>query len=122
MAIPVDSDTRVSEAFVSAIERDVIINLAFVIFRVLLGATHACFFIRREYKHQIAFGLDLRSIQRADGCEQRLDIPRVVANAGRVNTSFANSGFDLETGLKDGVHVRVEDGDWTTTATFTHRN
>src|ERR1044072_1311566 len=116
MAVPVDADTRVRESFVTAVERDVVINLAFVIFRILLRAGHTGFFVGREDENQIAFGFDLSSVEGADRGEERFDVARVVADSGRVNTAVAHSGFDLQTRLKDCVHVSVEDRDWTTAA------
>ena len=66
VAIPVDADAGVGESFVATVERDVVINLAFVIFCVLPSAGHAGFFVSREKKNEIAFGLDVCGIECAN--------------------------------------------------------
>ena len=86
MAIPVDSNAGVSESFVAAVERDVVIDLAFVSF-VVFGAGHSRFFVGREEKDEIAFGFDLRGVERANRREQRFNVARVVADAGGVDSS-----------------------------------
>src|SRR5689334_25032315 len=114
MAVPVDADAGVGESLVTAVERDIVINLAFVIFRILLRAGHAGFFVSGEDEHEIALGFDLRGVERAERGEQGFDVARVVADTGSVNAAVANSGFDFQTGLKHSVHVRIKDNDWTT--------
>src|ERR1051325_3882291 len=109
VAIPVDADAGVRESFVTAVERDVVINLAFVIFRILLRAGHAGFLVGHEDEHEIAFGVDLRGVERTNGGEQGFDVTRVVADSGSVNTPVANSRLDLQTRLKDCIHMRAED-------------
>src|SRR5215217_5781375 len=118
MAVPVDADARVSETFVTTVERDVVINLAFVIFRILLRAGHAGFFVSGEEENEVAFGFDLSRVERAKRCEQGFDVACVVADSGSINTAVANSCLDLEPRLKDCVHVRVEDSHWTTACAF----
>src|SRR5215213_8236792 len=118
MAVPVDPDAGVRESFVPAIERDVVINLGLVVFRVLFGAAHPGFFVGGKQKDQIAFGLDLCRVERANRGEQRFDVSRIVANAGCINPAVAHSSLDLEAGLKDRVQVSIKYGDWTTTGSF----
>ena len=122
MAIPVDADSRIREAFVTTVEGDVIIDLVFVIFRVLLGAGHAGFFVGGEDKDKIALRLDLGGVKRANGGEQRFDISCVIADAGCVNTAVANGGFDFESRLEDRVHVCVENCDRFFGDTFARRD
>ena len=95
MLVPVDPDTSIRESFVAAVKCDVIIHLAFVIFRVLLRARHAGFFVRCEQEDEIAFGLDFGSVECANCRKQRFDVARVVTYAGRINASLADRGFDL---------------------------
>ena len=87
MAIPVDADAGVSESFVTAVERDVVIHLAFVLFRILLRAGHSGFFVGGEQENEIAFGFDLGGVECANRCEQCFDVARVVADAGRINAT-----------------------------------
>src|SRR5215213_9259240 len=100
MAIPVDPDAGVSESLVTAVKRDVVIHFAFVIFRILLRASHSGFFVSRKQEDESAFGFDFGGVECADGCEQRFDVARVIANAWRINTPVANSCFDLQNGLE----------------------
>jgi hypothetical protein len=60
MAIPVDADTRISEPFVAAVKRDVVINLALVLINESLHSFKRGFFFDGEDKDQIAFRPDLR--------------------------------------------------------------
>src|SRR5215216_3548759 len=96
MAIPVGSDTGVSEPLVTTIEGDVVIHLAFVFFRILFRAGHARFFVGREKKDEVALGLDLRSVECTNGCEQGFDVAGIVADAGCIDAPVTYSGFDLE--------------------------
>src|SRR5207253_9609842 len=88
MAIPVDADSRISEPFVAAVERDVLIDLALVLLDISLHAFKGRLFFDRENENQVAFGFDFRFIKRPDRRQQRLDVARVVANAGRVKFSI----------------------------------
>src|ERR1043166_2836021 len=122
MAVPVDADARVSKTFVATVERDVVINLAFVIFRIPLRAGHTGFFVSREDENEIALRLDLRCIEGANSCEQRFDVACVVADSGSVEAPVANGCLDLQSGLKDRVHVRIKDRHWTTATAFASGN
>ena len=62
MPIPVDADTSISETFVSPVECDVLIDLAFVFFHVSLGAVHSRLFLNGEHEKQIPPCLDLRFV------------------------------------------------------------
>ncbi len=95
MAVPVDPDAGVGESFVAAIERDVIIDFAFVVFCKLFRARHSGFFVSGEEKDDVALGFYVGCVECADGGEQRFDISRIVADARGINTSVTNSGFDL---------------------------
>ena len=62
MAIPVDADSRIGEAFVTTIQRDVLIDLILVFFRVGLGAVHGRLFLNGKDENQIALCLDPRFV------------------------------------------------------------
>src|ERR1051326_236890 len=122
VAVPVDADAGVSKTFVATVERDVVINLVFVIFRILLRAGHAGFFVSREDENEITLRLDLRCIEGANSCEQRFDVACVVADSGSVDAPVANGCFDFQSGLKDCVHVRIKDRHRTTATAFASRS
>src|SRR5687768_3605674 len=106
MPIPVDADSGIRESFITAVKRDVVINFAFVFLRVVLRARHARFFVGGEKENEIAFGLDVCGVERANGGEQCFDISRVIANARRVDAALAHSRFDFQARLKDRVQDR----------------
>src|SRR6266446_5806350 len=109
MTIPVDADAGVGETLETTVKRDVVIYPGFIFIHISLHAFECGFFLDREDEYQIAFGLDFGFIQGANRGQQRLDIPRVVANTGCVDFAVTDRGFDLQARLKDRVHVRVKD-------------
>src|SRR5687767_5109502 len=122
MAVPVDSNAGVRETFVTAVESDVVVHLSFVIFRILLGAAHSGLFVCSEQKDEVAPGCYFCRVERPNRGEQGFDVSRVVANAGSVDATIANSGFDLEPRLKHSVHVSIKHRNWTTTGSFPRRD
>src|SRR4030095_6292905 len=95
MTIPIDANAGVGEPLVTAIQRDVVVHLALVVFSVLLGTGHSGFLVSCEKKDQVAPGLDLGGIKRANRSQERFDVAGVVAHARRIHTTVANSSFDL---------------------------
>src|SRR5215510_3409309 len=96
MAIPIDANTRVGEAFVTTVERNVLIDPALVRIDIAFDALESSLFLNRKHKDQIAFGPELGLVQRANGSQQCFDIAGVVSNPGRVNSTIPNRSFDLQ--------------------------
>ena len=65
MPVPIDTYAGIGESFVTAVERDVVIDLAFILFCEMFGAGQARFFISRKDKNQIALSLNLGVIEGA---------------------------------------------------------
>src|SRR5215510_11576743 len=115
MAIPVDANARISKSLVTAIERDVLIDLSFVLIEITFHAIECRLFFNCEDEDKVAFGFDLRLVQRSNRREQGSDVARVITNSRRVNSAIAHGRFDLQARLKDRVHVRVKDDHRSTT-------
>ena len=120
MPIPVDANAGVSESFITAVERNVVIYLRLIFIDVSFHASECGFFLDREDEHQIAFRLNFRFIQGANRRQQRLDVAGVVANAGCVDSAVTDRGFDLQARLKDRVHVRIKDNQRPTAGSSTN--
>jgi hypothetical protein len=51
VAVPIDTDPRVSETFITAVKRHVVTNPAFVLFNKMLDAFEVSFFFNGEDKN-----------------------------------------------------------------------
>src|SRR2546430_7138938 len=122
VAIPIDADACVSKAFVSTVERNVLVDLVFVLGNVGLHAFEAGLFFNGENENQIAFRLDLCFVQRADRSEQRFDVSRIVADSGRVHFAVLDRRLDLQSRLEDGVQVRVKNDHGAAASSLSHGN
>src|SRR5689334_9959137 len=108
VAIPVDADARISKPFVTAIERDVLINLSFVRVDISLHSFEGRLFFDRKHEYEIAFRFDFRRVQRANRRQQGFNIPRVVANSRRINLAVTYLCLDRQSRLKNCVHMSIE--------------
>src|SRR5262249_54880304 len=109
MLIPIDAYAAVVQAFVAAVERDVLPDAISVLADEMFHPRKRGFFFDGEDKDQIGFRLDTCFVESADRCENRFDVASIVADSGSVNLAVPNLGFDLQTRLKDRVEVSIED-------------
>src|SRR5215831_2554463 len=122
MAIPVDADAGVSESFIAAVQRDILVDLFLVLIYIIADAVERGLFLDRENENQIAPSFDLRFVQGANRGQQSLDVPGIVADPRRVNLPLANRGFDLQSGLKHAIHVCIKNNQRPVTRSFAYGN
>ena len=96
--VPINSDAAVGESFVSAIQRDVIVDIFFVALDILLCARQSDLFSGGKNKYDIAFGFDIRTLECSDRGKQRRHIPSIIATARSIDPTVFNPGCNISSG------------------------
>src|SRR4029078_2463253 len=109
MLIPVDAYAAVVQAFVAAVERNVLPDSILVLFDEVLHSAKRRFFFDGEHKDQIGFGFDPGFIESANRSKHRRNVSSIVANSGRVDFAVSDLSFYGQSRLKNGIEMCIED-------------